>query len=300
MKSKQKKILIVSTLLVLTIIGVILTNKIKSNRVSDFEVHSEIIEEVLPPINSYSNREHLDIKEYIQKIMIENNLNENNFRFFFKNVDSNAYFYFNCDDVFNAASTIKVPVAMYYYDLIRDGKISLDTTIVLTSGDCEEGGSIYTRYKPGNSLALEEILNEVIVNSDNTGLNMLVRNVGYPNLKQEIKKYSDVELPSTFNTQNVVSANYYLDVLDYLLSHEKDYETLINNMKQSSNYEYLKANIDYDVAHKYGLYADNVHDYWIVYGEDKYLIGVFTTNVNGAQNLISQIGKDVVDIEEGE
>lgn len=300
MKSKQKKILIVSTLLVLTIIGVILTNKIKSNSVSDFEVHSEIIEEVLPPIDSYSNREHLDIKEYIQKIMSDNNLNENNFRFFFKNVNTNAYYYFNCDDVFNAASTIKVPIAMYYYDLIRDGKMGLDTTIVLKSGDCEEGGNIYTKYKPGNSLALEEILNEVIVNSDNTGLNMLVRNVGYTNLKQQIKKYSDVELPSTFNTQNVVSANYYLDVLDYLLSHEKDYETLINNMKQSSNYEYLKANIDYDVAHKYGLFADNVHDYGIVYGEDEYLIGVFTTNVNDAQNLISQIGKDVVDIEEGE
>lgn len=300
MKSKPKKILIASTLLVLTIIGVILTNKIKSNRVSDFEVHSEIIEEVLSPIDSYSNREHLDIKEYIQTIMSDNNLNENNFRFFFKNVNTNAYYYFNCDDVFNAASTIKVPIAMYYYDLIRDGKISLDTTMVLTSGDFEEGGSIYTRYKPESSLALEEILNEVIVNSDNTGLNMLVRNVGYTNLKQEIKKYSDVELPSTFNTQNVVSANYYLDVLDYLLSHENDYETLINNMKQSSNYEYLKANIDYDVAHKYGLCDGNVHDYGIVYGEDKYLIGVFTTNVNDSQNLIAQIGKDVVDIEEGE
>lgn len=37
-------------------------------------------------------------------------------------------------------------------------------------------------------------------------------------------------------------------------------------MKQSSNYEYLKSYIDYDVAHKYGLYAGNVHDYGIAMG----------------------------------
>lgn len=149
-------------------------------------------------------------------------------------------------------------------------------------------------------MALEELLYEVIVNSDNTALNMLARNVGYTNLKQAIKKYSDVELLSSFDSKNFVSVNYYLDVLDYLLTHEKDYETLITHMKQSSNYEYIKSYIDYDVAHKYGLYAGNVHDYGIVYGDEKYLIAVFTTNVSDAQNLIAQIRKDVVNIKEGE
>lgn len=56
MKNKQKNIFIVLTLLVLTIIGVITINKVKSSRVSDFEVHSEIIEEVIPPPSSYRNR----------------------------------------------------------------------------------------------------------------------------------------------------------------------------------------------------------------------------------------------------
>lgn len=35
--------------------------------------------------------------------MRDNNLNQNKFRFFFKNVDTNAYYYYNCDDVFTAA-----------------------------------------------------------------------------------------------------------------------------------------------------------------------------------------------------
>lgn len=49
-------------------------------------------------------------------------------------------------------------------------------------------------------MPLEELLYEFIVNSDNTALNMLARNVGYTNLKQAIKKYSDVELPSSFDS----------------------------------------------------------------------------------------------------
>ena len=90
---------------------------------------------------------------------------------------------------------------MYYYDLIREGKINLDTTIVDTSKDFEEGRNIYTKYQLGSNVPLEELLYEVIVNSDNTALNILARNVGYTNLKQAIKKYSDVELPSSFDSE---------------------------------------------------------------------------------------------------
>lgn len=90
---------------------------------------------------------------------------------------------------------------MYYYDLIREGKINLDTTIVVTSEDFKEGGNIYTKYQRGSYVPLEELLYEVIVNSDNTALNILARNVGYTNLKQAIKKYSDVELPSNFDSE---------------------------------------------------------------------------------------------------
>ena len=66
-------------------------------------------------------------------------------------------------------------------------------------------------------------------------------------------------------------------------------------MKQSSNGEYLKKYIsDYEVAHKYGSYNGYVHDYGIVFGEDTYLIGVFTKNVSNADELIAKISLDVL------
>ena len=67
-------------------------------------------------------------------------------------------------------------------------------------------------------------------------------------------------------------------------------------MKQSSNGEYLKKYVtEYDVAHKYGSYEGNVHDYGIVYAESPYLIGVFTNGVAQADELIADISRQVLD-----
>ena len=68
-------------------------------------------------------------------------------------------------------------------------------------------------------------------------------------------------------------------------------------MKQSSFGEYLKKYItEYDVAHKYGSYAGNVHDYGIVFADSPYLIGVYTQNVPNADELIANISRQVLDI----
>ena len=73
---------------------------------------------------------------------------------------------------------------------------------------------------------------------------------------------------------------------------------MIGYMKQSSFGEYLKKYIsEYDVAHKYGSYAGNVHDYGIVFADSPYLIGVYTQNVPGADELIANISRQVLDKE---
>ena len=67
-------------------------------------------------------------------------------------------------------------------------------------------------------------------------------------------------------------------------------------MKKSSNGEYLKKYItEYDVAHKYGSYAGNEHDYGIVYTDSPYLIGIFTNGVSEADELIANISRKVLD-----
>ena len=51
-------------------------------------------------------KEDIQIKDLIQKIRVENNLNEKNFSFFYYNIDKQSYYFYNENAYFTAASTI--------------------------------------------------------------------------------------------------------------------------------------------------------------------------------------------------
>ncbi len=243
-----------------------------------------------------------NIENLINQIMTENNLNENNFFFFFYNVEEKKYYFYNENTYFTAASTIKVPVAMLYYDKIADGELNLSDTLIYNRDDYEAGdGSTATDYLVGEKIPISYLLEQTIVNSDNTALNILINHIGYQKCKEELTKYSDIEPIEDFYSLNVANVSYYYDVLQYLYQNADKYSELIENMKISSGGGYLKANLpQYEVAHKYGSYDGYVHDYGIIYGQNTYLIGVFTNEVANASDLIADIGEQVVTCVEAE
>ena len=243
-----------------------------------------------------------NVENLINQIMVENHLNENNFFFFYYNLEEKKYYFYNENTYFTAASTIKVPVAMLYYDKVADGELSLSDTLLYDSDDYEEGdGSTAADYSVGDSIPISYLLEQSIVNSDNTALNILIHSMGYETCKEELTKYSDAEISEEFFKSNVANGCYYYDVLQYLYQNSDKYSELIEYMKLSSDGEYLKANLpQYEVAHKYGSYDGYVHDYGIIYGKNTYLIGVFTKNISDANNLIAKIGEKVVNCVETE
>ena len=240
-----------------------------------------------------------EVKKLISQIMNENGLNSNSFGFFFYNINTREYYFYNENKYFTAASTVKVPVAMLYYDKINAGEIIKEDTLLYKSSAYEAGaGDVTLKYKAGSNIPYSVLLEELIVNSDNTANNILIGNIGFDKYRYEIAKYSDIELSSQFYSSNVTCPAYSYDVIKYLYKHSDEYQELIENMKKSSYGKYLKEYLDYDVAHKYGSYNGYVHDYGIIYGKDTYLIGVFTKNKNDAPTLIANIGKQVVDLVE--
>lgn len=236
------------------------------------------------------------IKNIIQNIQTQNNLTESNFSFFYHNIDTNKTYFYNENKYFTAASTVKVPVAMYYYDMINSNQITPDTTLLYASGCYEAGGgTTASTYSVGQKVPLDFLLEQSVVNSDNTAVNILIKNLGYKQCRTDITKYTDETLPDAFYSSNITSAAYAYDVVNYLYEHLDSYTDLVEDMKKSSMGLYLKKYItDYDVAHKYGSYGSYVHDYGIVFGEQTYLIGVFTKGVTAADELIANISLDVL------
>ena len=237
-----------------------------------------------------------NVKNLINQIRSEYGLNSNNFGFFYYNVNKKKYYFYNEDKYFTAASTVKVPVAIYYYTKINNGEMSLDDTLTYKSGNFEAGGGDVTNvYKAGSFIPLSVLLEELIVDSDNTANNILISNIGWSKYRYEIAKLSDRDLASNFYSSNVTCPGYAYDVMNYLYNNLDKYPKLMEDMKKSSFGKYLKEYLDYDVAHKYGSYGGYVHDYGIIYGKDTYLVGVFTKNINNAPTMIANIGKRLVE-----
>lgn len=245
-------------------------------------------------------KEEEKIGEYIEQIKQEKHLTEDKFSFFYQNVDIGSSYFFNEEKYFTAASTIKVPLTMLYYDQINEGEKTLESALTYKSGCYEVGdGKTASSYKIGNKVPLNFLMNQAIVKSDNTATNILIQGMGFSEYRKQIAKYSERELIKDFYKSNITSAGYACDVLTHIVENKSNYEILLQDMKQSSYGEYLKNNIEeYEVAHKYGSYNGYVHDYGIIYGENTYLIGIFTKGVSNAKDLIASIGEQVVNLVE--
>ena len=241
-----------------------------------------------------------EIQTLIQTIIGQNGLNENNFGFFYYNVNQHIGYEYNENQYFQGASTIKVPVSMLYYDKINAGTMTKESTLKYTQDSYEAGaGSTAARYKVGSSVPLGFLIEQAIVNSDNTAVNIMIKNLGYSNCKKEIQKYSDEEMPADYYTSNVITPEFEFDIITYLYNNSNNYTELLEYMKKSSNGEYLKGQLpQYEVAHKYGSYSGNVHDYGIIYGKETYIVGIYTDGIANADDLIASIAKQIVDTKE--
>ena len=262
------------------------------------EITNELKQEKLVEVEE-AKQEAVKVKEIIEKYIAEKNLNEENFAFFYYDINSKNQYFYNENTYFTAASTIKVPIAMLYYDKITHGDITLDTKLLYQSSDYEAGaGNTSNIYKFGDYIPISFLLREMIKESDNTATNILKKELGGEKAYRIlIKQYTKENLTEEFNVENVTSAKYSLDVLKRLYQDREKYADLINLMKESSSGGYLKKNIkNYEIAHKYGSIAGCTHDYGIVYyNENPYLIGVFTKNIPNAENLIAEISKTIID-----
>lgn len=235
-----------------------------------------------------------NVEELLQTFLQEKKLSQSTFGFFFYSpVDGEEYLY-NEDTLFNAASTIKVPLNMLYYDRLISGEIKENTTYVLKSSDVEEGdGETLIKYKLNQSIPLDFLQRQSIVNSDNTATNMLIRGLGgFSTFRKLLCTFDEQTYPSRFYTENVVNMHYMLQVMKHLYENQDTYGTLIENMKQASEGLYLqKSSDDFEIAQKYGLYASNLHSIGIVYTPKPYIVGIYTDNVLNSEDIIVELNE---------
>ncbi|MEH2079455.1 MAG: serine hydrolase [Nostoc sp.] len=124
----------------------------------------------------YLSQEITSLKNAVQNLVATNpNLTPG---IFLVDLDTGNYIDINASTSFPAASTIKVPILIAFFQDVDAGKIRLDDMLTMQQ-DMVVGGSGNLQYKPpGTQYAALEVVTKMITISDNTATNMLIARLG--------------------------------------------------------------------------------------------------------------------------
>lgn len=95
-----------------------------------------------------------------------------------ENIDTGDTYSFRGDEVWYMASIVKVPVAVQVLRDIQDGTLSLDTRIELLADDFVDGAGETNWHPAGTRLRVDFLLEQMLIRSDNTASDVLIRTVG--------------------------------------------------------------------------------------------------------------------------
>ena len=208
----------------------------------------------------------------------------------------------NGDKVFYAASTIKVPVNMVYYNMAAEKKINLSQKLSYSKADYESGTGILQNLSKIYPTEIQTLLDYSIKYSDNIATNMLIRNIGNNNIKLYFDKIIGNVIDHKSNNTTPKEMIKYLQFLFINPDNNLYYQHLIEVMKQTAFHDRLDKYIpELLTAHKIGNFYkvikgkgyDYVNDIGIIYTDKPYAIAVYTVNMNNADEIIANISKMV-------
>ena len=82
------------------------------------------------------------------------------------------------DESFNSQSVIKIPIMVRAFQLAERGELNLDERVTLTRADLRDGSGTFQYLDLGASLTLRDLIQHMIVTSDNTATDLLTVKVG--------------------------------------------------------------------------------------------------------------------------
>jgi beta-lactamase class A len=117
----------------------------------------------------------------------------------FRTLDGKTEWFFDADEAFHAASTMKVPVLIELFQQVREGKLKLDDPLPIRNEfHSLADGSVYTLdaaddseaelYKAvGKTRTLRELSELMITVSSNLATNLLIEKLGVENIRATVR-----------------------------------------------------------------------------------------------------------------
>lgn len=105
-----------------------------------------------------------------------------------KNLESGEAASLNGDELFPTASVFKIPVIVEFYKQLESGILSLDGKIILKNEDMVPGSGILKELSEGLELTYRDLIELMMILSDNTATDLIVDKVGIDNVNSTLKE----------------------------------------------------------------------------------------------------------------
>lgn len=291
---KKNKIIIISLLSALLIVLCVFAVEMKNTEKKAYQGISEIGEDQNTEVENQDNSQFIDMSlaKDIEAYFQENGIDHEKVAYCITDLEHNIKYSMNEKDEFIAASIYKLPLAMLYYDKVNEGEYTLDSTFTYSGYMHEDAGVISSDYGIGSQVPLSDLLNDLIIYSDNDAGHILYENLGgWKEYKEAMTKYTDTISENYYTMDNVTTANTMNDVVTYLYDHKEDYKGLIKNMEEAEPGEYLDRDTQLSMPQKYGMYDSALNSVGFVECNTSYSIVVLTSLGDKGADVMANINR---------
>jgi len=186
------------------------------------------------------------------------------------------------DEIFQAASLIKLPVIATAYIESESSKIDLDSKYTLRESDKMAGaGSLYSK-PAGYEITYRNMLSLMGKQSDNTAFNIVRKKLGDQKISETATKLGmkNTSLDANETTPKEIGT-YFEDLWKGNIMSNQNKEEVLNSITDTLYENWLKEGVEEGVrvAHKYGREVHVVNDAGIVYGDSPYVVVIMSRGV---------------------
>lgn len=247
-------------------------------------------------VDAPDQRKSLDVLEQrLLGYLNDQGIDESTVGFVYKNLINEEVLLLNEDEVFVAASTMKVPINMAVYDLVAEGILDLSDYYTVYENNLE-GGTGVLQYEPvGQSYSLRELLMYSIRESDNVATNVLYAIMNNTNGEYLLDTLHRVYGVSSYNGNNITPGEA-AQIMEHLYYQSDDpyYATLLDDMKHTVYNGYFTNTFnEATLAHKTGDFEGYYNDIGIVYAKEPFIFSIYTAYLENPEVVLSDIGEIV-------
>ncbi|HJF31566.1 MAG TPA: class A beta-lactamase-related serine hydrolase [Sporosarcina psychrophila] len=238
-----------------------------------------------------------------------------------EDLDLHDKWIWNGDEVFYAASVIKVPIMAAVFSAIQRESMKLSDQILLEKEDFVGGSGVLQHLTPGTSLTLYDLITLMIIQSDNTATNILIDLIGVEDIQQTMRE-AGMEKSTFYNklmTQSIITkginqvtaldmakllkeivtgrmVSAYAGVQMIEIMKKQQIRDCLPEKLPSPYSALMNGEVRWDLANKTGWIPSVRHDVGIFYvGQRKLIASVLSKEVDDLQSkqILADIGLEI-------